>query len=169
MRILLLFIFLITSNSYKYSPNYYNFQKFKQVRTNEPLIFKKINHSYTEIISYAKQFDIDTTQYMSDIKKQIYDIYMKSKKRYLININTLYLPNDNSRLIPDYTIINKLNNLYDSGNEIHYWIKAYPSYYHEDVTLKQLELWEVKYNSLYVGKPDFDYIVDNNSIQINDI
>jgi len=61
----------------------------------------------------------------------------------------------------DKNRIEKLNKLYEEGNEIHVWI--------EDTTLflspilEKLEKWGCKFNYVKLGKPNYDLIIDEKS------
>mgnify|MGYP001471382906 FL=1 len=82
--------------------------------------------------------------------------------------------NDYQNAKPYKGIIKKINNLYDRG----YFIKLHTSRYmgrnNENInkvkkqgylkTLKQLKKWELKFNQLIMGKPSFDLLVDDKSI-----
>ena len=75
--------------------------------------------------------------------------------------------------------IKKINDLFDEGNEIHYWTArgSVSGLNHSDLTEKQLEEWGCKYTSLRVGdKPHYDLWIDDKAINsekyfknINDI
>ena len=68
-----------------------------------------------------------------------------------------------------------INSLYDEGHEIIFYTargmgrhknntaKAFKEFY--DMTTKQLESWEIKYNQLFLGKPAGDIYVDDKGIQ----
>lgn len=71
--------------------------------------------------------------------------------------------------------IDKLNKLYDSGNEVVYFTargmgrhdgnvhRAYKEFY--EFTRKQLEGWGVKYTDLILGKPAGDIYIDDKGIK----
>jgi hypothetical protein len=63
--------------------------------------------------------------------------------------------------------IKKLNNLFDKGNEIHYWTArgSLSGLDHKELTVKQLMEWGCKYTSLRVGdKPHYDIWVDDKAV-----
>jgi hypothetical protein len=63
--------------------------------------------------------------------------------------------------------IKKINDLFDEGNEIHYWTArgSVSGLNHFDLTEKQLEEWGCKYTSLRVGdKPHYDLWIDDKAI-----
>ena len=59
--------------------------------------------------------------------------------------------------------IDYFNNLYYTGNEIHYWTSrgALSGKNWDDLTIKQLESWGVCYNTINMGKPHYDIWVDD--------
>tara|TARA_E500000318_G_scaffold43201_1_gene41141 strand:- start:115 stop:543 length:429 start_codon:yes stop_codon:yes gene_type:complete len=67
------------------------------------------------------------------------------------------------------------NNLYDEGNEIHYWTargnsaktfeEAREKYF---LTMEQLEAWGVKYTTFEIKKPDYDVWIDDKAHNVND-
>lgn len=63
------------------------------------------------------------------------------------------------------------NTLYDEGNEIHYWtargMKSEKNW--DFFTIEQLKLWGVKYDTLNMNKPHYDYWIDDKAINIKDI
>lgn len=70
---------------------------------------------------------------------------------------------------PLYKNIAKVNKLYDEGNIINIntgrGTTTGIDWY--ELTKQQLELWEIKYHTLMVGKkPYYDYIIDDKSISI---
>ena len=74
--------------------------------------------------------------------------------------------------------IRKINHLYDQGNEIIFYTargmgrhkndssKAHDEFY--DFTVKQLDLWNVKYNRVFLGKPSADIYIDDKGINDED-
>lgn len=71
---------------------------------------------------------------------------------------------DYNLAVPDKDRIEKINMMYDEGNEITYWTArgSVTKIDWYDVTKKQLKEWGCKYHNLSVGeKPHFDlYICD---------
>ena len=74
--------------------------------------------------------------------------------------------------------IEKLNDLYDQGNEIVYFTargmgrhdgnihKSYKQFY--EFTRRQLDTWGVKYHDLILGKPAADVYIDDKGIKDED-
>ena len=62
--------------------------------------------------------------------------------------------------------IEKINNLYDEGNEIIYWTArgTGSGIDWREVTENQFVEWGVKYNSLKFGKPIYDIFIDDKNI-----
>jgi len=67
--------------------------------------------------------------------------------------------------------IEKINKLYDEGNTIVYWTsrgsRKQIDWY--DLTLKQLNLWGVKFNELRVDKPYYDLFIDDKTLRIEEL
>ena len=67
---------------------------------------------------------------------------------------------------PIYEKIEIINKLYDSGHTITYWtargsVSGIDFY---DLTKTQLENWGAKYHNFMVGKPPFDILIDDKTI-----
>ena len=73
---------------------------------------------------------------------------------------------DYSRAVPIMKNIEKINELYDSGNTIIYWTArgTGSGIDWRKVTEKQFESWGVKYHDLKFGKPIYDLFVDDKNI-----
>ena len=71
---------------------------------------------------------------------------------------------------PIYNNIEVFNNLYDKGNEIHYWTArgSVDGKNWDELTIKQLNSWGVKYNSINIGKPQYDVWVDDKAYNVKD-
>lgn len=56
-----------------------------------------------------------------------------------------------------------MNELYDRGYEIHYWTArgSKSGIDWTELTEQQLKKWNVKYTSVKVGKPHYDYWIDD--------
>ncbi len=79
---------------------------------------------------------------------------------------------------PIVEVINRINHLHDNGNEIIIYTargmgrfngdvkSAYDFYY--EMTKSQLDSWGVKYHKLMLGKPSFDYFIDDKNWSIKD-
>lgn len=80
--------------------------------------------------------------------------------------------------IPKIDRIEKINQLYDSGNIIKYFTargmgrsgdnpeQAIEMFY--EITKNQLNSWGCKYHQLILGKPSADYYIDDKGINDND-
>ena len=68
--------------------------------------------------------------------------------------------------VPYRERIEKINNLYHSGDEIHYWTArgTVTGIDWKEVTEKQLKKWGCKYHSLKLGKPNYDLFIDDKNI-----
>lgn len=90
-------------------------------------------------------------------------------KIYIDIDNTIFITNSTnySEAIPNYNLIEIANELYNSGNHIIvYWTargtKTKIDYY--DLTKSQLDKAGVLYHELLMGKPDYDLLIDDKSI-----
>lgn len=77
---------------------------------------------------------------------------------------------DYTKAYPIKKMINKINQLYDEGNEIILnTARGYETGIDwSDVTMKQLQLWGVKYHDVFFGKPSADLYVDDKGCHVND-
>jgi len=83
--------------------------------------------------------------------------------------NTLCITNgiDYKTSKPIQSRINKINELYDQGNEITIYTArgTVTKKDHYSLTKNQLKKWDVKYHNLSVGeKPDYDLLIDDKAI-----
>ena len=72
---------------------------------------------------------------------------------------------------PFETRIKKINDLFERGNEIHYWTArgTVSGINYTELTKKQLKEWGCKYSSLRVGdKPHYDVWIDDKAIWSED-
>jgi hypothetical protein len=78
---------------------------------------------------------------------------------------------DYSKAEPFKDRIDYFNELYDLGNEIHYWTARGSSsgldWY--DLTVSQLNSWGCKYTSLSLSKPSYDLWIDDKALNIHTI
>ena len=106
--------------------------------------------------------------------QHISPILPKGIKNYLIDIDGTICDTVNSDYLssqPKKDIIEKFNKLYDDGYEVHYWTArgAISKKNWDYWTKRQLEGWGVKYTSINMDKPHYDYWIDDKSINIKDI
>ena len=97
-------------------------------------------------------FDIDNT-----ICKTVKNLYKKSKPNYRIIKLINKLSND-GHLIKIFT-----SRYMGRNNENAYLVKK--KYY--KVVEQDLVIWGVKFNKLILGKPSYDYIIDDKALNIN--
>jgi len=68
--------------------------------------------------------------------------------------------------VPYKERIDKINKLYDSGNQIIYWTargtKTGIDWF--KITKEQLKKWNCKYHKLTMGKPVYDLFIDDKNI-----
>ena len=64
--------------------------------------------------------------------------------------------------------INHFNRLFDQGHEIHYWTArgGNTGLDWSKLTEHQLTAWGVKYTSLKLGKPPYDYWIDDKAVNV---
>ena len=99
---------------------------------------------------------------------------IKKKKIYIIDIDGTICITHNSNYnnsIPKTKNIEIFNNLYENGNEIHYWTArgAKSGIDWNEYTKQQLNEWGVKYTSINLGKPHYDVWIDDKAINEKDI
>ena len=73
---------------------------------------------------------------------------------------------DYSKSVPMLDRIEKINNLYDEGHEIHYWtargtVTGIDWYL---ITYEQLKEWGCKFHRLSTGKPEYDLFICDKAI-----
>jgi len=84
---------------------------------------------------------------------------------------------DYKNSIPNKKAIKKVNNLYISGFYIKIFTARFMSKYNENIkkvheegynfTKEQIISWGLQYNELILGKPSYDYIIDDKSYNFN--
>jgi hypothetical protein len=74
------------------------------------------------------------------------------------------------KAVPFKTIIKQINNLYECGHVIKFYTARGQSSgkSFEELTLKQLKDWGVKYHSVIFGKPNADVYIDDKSLHPED-
>jgi len=103
--------------------------------------------------------------------------YMK----YIIDIDGTICTSKNGiyeNAVPMVDRINKINNLYDEGNQIIYFTARGMGRYDDngslakarflEITELQLRLWGCKYHKLILGKPSGDFYIDDKAINSDD-
>ena len=73
---------------------------------------------------------------------------------------------------PIYDRIEKINKLYEQGDEIHYWTArgAKSGIDYTELTTKQLDSWGCKYHHVSVGeKPLYDLLIDDKAKRIEEL
>jgi len=68
--------------------------------------------------------------------------------------------------VPNKQRISKINDLYNNGNEIHYWTARGSSSGKDwyDLTVRQLNEWGCLYTTVSVGKPSYDVWIDDKAL-----
>ena len=108
----------------------------------------------------------------------------KTKKKYINNVKTYCFDLDGvicktkknyyDKSTPIKKAINKINSIYLKGNKVIIFTSRYMGRSNENVilakkkgynfTLSQLKKWKLKFHKLILGKPSYDFIVDDKSI-----
>lgn len=96
-------------------------------------------------------------------------IINKNKLRYIIDIDGTICTktkSDYPKTNPIYENIELFNHLHEKGHEIHYWTArgAISGKKWDKLTIKQLENWGVRYNTINMGKPHYDIWIDDKAI-----
>ena len=102
---------------------------------------------------------------------------MVKKKIFCFDIdNTICktIGNDYLKSIPIKKAVQVINLLYENGYEVKLYTSRYMGRSQDNVSQakkkglnmlkKQLKSWKIKYNSLHMGKPSFDLLIDDKSI-----
>lgn len=92
--------------------------------------------------------------------------------KYYIDLdNTLCFTknSDYEKCTPIFERVSYVNKLKEQGNEVVIWTArgATSGTDHRELTLKQLEEWGVKYDSLLMGKPAYDIYIDDKSFNVD--
>lgn len=166
------FIFFLLFSNLVNSYDFYRKCNFKRIHVNEPKLFENMDKD--DIIAMSKKYDIPyDKRNMWSVKEELYKLYMKNKKIYVIDIDNTICQTPKSEYIhsiPDYGIINSFNQLFEDGHELHYWTArgSVSNKNWTDFTYRQMKMWGVKYNTLNIGKFHYDYWIDDKAINIDD-
>lgn len=92
--------------------------------------------------------------------------------KYYIDIdNTICYTIDSDYInsIPIFERINKINKLKEENNYIVYWTArgSKSNIDYSELTKKQLNEWNVKYDEILFNKPDYDIYIDDKSFNVN--
>ena len=82
------------------------------------------------------------------------------------------------KAIPNTKAIEKINRLFDDGHYIIIFTARYMGKFKGDIkkvneygyskTKKQIDNWNLKYNDLILGKPEFDLVIDDKNFDYNE-
>jgi len=77
---------------------------------------------------------------------------------------------DYEKAEPYYSVIEKVNMLYDQGNTIYFYTArgATTGFDWRQTTENQFFKWNVKYHQLFFGKPTADLYIDDKCVNINE-
>ena len=80
-------------------------------------------------------------------------------------------PDKYARSIPNVDKIKYINSLHNQGNTITYWTARGNStgIDQTELTKRQLESWGCKYDTLIMGKPSYDLLIDDKTMHPNSI
>jgi len=122
------------------------------------------------LISYIHSFGNFDVKQIRKIPRSFDTPLSISGQCYIIDIdNTICITYEDDFInsIPLYNRIIKLNDLYELGHEINYWSSRGDPKWNE-FTIRQLNWWGVKYDTLSVGKPHYDIMFDSRNADILD-
>ena len=93
------------------------------------------------------------------------------KLKYIIDIDGTICTKTNSDYCKSEPIFNNIeyfNNLYEKGNEVHYWTSRgiLSGKNWDELTVNQLNSWGVKYNTINMGKPHYDVWIDDRAFNV---
>lgn len=125
----------------------------KAIHVCEPIVFHKNNFENLK----AKYSSLNEENFET-LKPRIYSDYMKDKFILFLDIDKTICESKTKNYIhsiPNHRVIHKLNKLYDDGHEIHFWnIRGISEGIDwNDMTQRQLKIWNAKYSSLNFGNP----------------
>ena len=124
----------------------------------------------------SKGFSVGNKNYFNSpkkISKLSRERFIKKEKNdkriYIIDIDGTICTKTKSDYIscePITENIDVFNRLFEQGHEVHYWTArgALSGKNWDDLTIKQLDSWNVKYNSINMGKPHYDVWIDDKAI-----
>ena len=92
--------------------------------------------------------------------------------KYIIDIDGTICTSTNGqydKAEPHHYRIKQFNELYDHGNEVHYWTArgGNSGIDWSELTERQLKEWGVKYTSLKLGKPVYDLWIDDKAMNVD--
>lgn len=138
-------------------------------------IMSKHSMSGEYILSYkmTQNYDIDTEE--DFLKATRYLQLMKGGKKFVFDIDGVVakfkddLNYENAE--PNQEMIDIINQLFDTGNTIVlFTARGYKTGIDwQEITIKQMKKWGVKYNELKFGKPDADYYIDDKNLTMQEL
>ena len=92
-------------------------------------------------------------------------------KKYFIDLDNTLCINENSEYensIPIQERIDYVNNLKNEGNEITIWTArgSTSGINYRELTLRQLNEWNINYDILLMEKPNYDIYIDDKSFNV---
>ena len=142
-------------------------------------ITEKNSLSGDKILGYIMdhEFDIDTMEDFDRVKNYMETqlVTLPKGKTFVIDVDGVIAQlspnNDYTKSEPIEENIEKINQLFDAGNEIiMFTARGYKTGIDwTEVTKKQFKKWGLKYHELKFGKPAADYYIDDKLININNL
>ena len=163
--------FIVFTYKFAFCFDFYNIPNIQRVHSNIPHFIQQYDDD--DVLTLAKKYNIHVEhKKIWEIKKEIYKYYMKGKNIYIISIDGTICHRTGEHYlhsIPDHMIINSINKLHEHGHEIHYYTSrgSLSGKDWSEFTYRQLQIWGVKYNTLNIGKPYYNYWIDSRAININ--
>lgn len=135
--------------------------------------FDNIGKAYPSLAGYIKSTPKPPTLRCLTVRPRP---LTEGRKKYFIDIDgtickSYFYKNDYNLSVPKTNVIQYFNKLYDEGNEIHYWTArgSTTGKVWDKLTVQQLRTWKCKYDSINIGKPHYDYWVDDKAINVKDL
>lgn len=141
-------------------------------------ILQKNSLTGDKILGYVmhEEFDIDNEEDLERAQQKLMELShatFRERKTYCFDIDgviaTLTPGNDYTKAFPIMENIEKLNSLYENGNQIILFTARGTKTKIDwtEFTRKQMKEWGVRYHDLQFGKPAADFYVDDKNIDIN--
>ena len=140
----------------------------KHSMTGEKILGYKMEYDY-DIDTEEDFLNVERIQLLHQVRQQ------KKKLKIVCDIDGIIAnkmkDNDYSISTPVYKNIDIINKLYEEGHTIIlFTARGYRTGLNwEDLTIKQLQKWNVKYHSLLFGKPDADIYIDDKFFDLTSI
>lgn len=135
--------------------------------------FDNIGKAYPSLVGYVKLTPKPPSLRCLTVRPRP---LKEDRKKYFIAIDGTickyyFYKNDYHFSVPKKDVIQYVNKLYDEGNEIHYWTArgSTTGKIWDKLTVQQLRTWKCKYDTINIGKPHYDYWIDDKAINVKDL